>query len=183
MSSITTIEKNLLETYQKDFDRHVRIIGITIVSASFITITALVVIACASACLILPGVNTMQQVILPAIVPASCAILLSIPLIVVAVKNTKSKNAARKQWIGELNTLSDTYLKKIEKSKRATFIVEQFFKKEWTKEYSFQIIDDLKKLYPEKKEDQTRWQTETLKILDEVKANIADPHRKKPKEK
>lgn len=61
--------------------------------ASFLVISSLIVISGACLCLALPGVNVIQNVILPGVLPGCLGILLSIPFIIRSVKLTKEKTA------------------------------------------------------------------------------------------
>ena len=55
----------------------------------------------------------------------------------------------------------------MEEEEKVAFIIDNFFKTKWTKEYTSKVIGDIKKLYP-KKQHQTEEQKPLIKALNEA---------------
>src|SRR5262249_20901217 len=88
MTSLVLISpehKNELKELREEFESKARWTGIMTAAASFLIIGALIVIASASLCLTLPGVNVVPDIVMKAIVPASLVIIAAFPLIAMAV--------------------------------------------------------------------------------------------------
>jgi len=147
--------------------------GCSTAAASFLMIGALIVIGCACLCLTLPGVNVINNVILPGVLPGTGAIVLSIPFIVYAVRKSREKNVDRKEVIDwNLMLFNHHQVDQMDEEEAVDFIKENFFKPKWTKEYSAKILSDIKDRYPKKKADQTPEQEALIKALDEVRTQI-----------
>jgi hypothetical protein len=147
--------------------------GCSTAVASFLMIGALIVIKCACLCLMLPGINVVNNVIFPGILPCTGAIVLSIPFIVYSVRRSREKNIHRKELI-EWNLMLLKWLRvdRMEEEKIIDFINENFLKPKWTKEYSAKVINDIKERYPKKKADQTPEQKTMIKALNGVCTKI-----------
>src|SRR5690348_14435707 len=64
--------------------------------AVFILISSLIVITCASLCISIHGVRLIEDIVIPAYLPAGAGLLFSIPLIVSSVRQTKHLTQAHK---------------------------------------------------------------------------------------
>ncbi|NGX61199.1 MAG: hypothetical protein K940chlam9_00682 [Chlamydiae bacterium] len=175
--SITPPEKSQLSTLHDDYTSKVRVTSVATATASTLIICAVIVIGCASLCLTLPGVNAMQQVVLPGILPGAGGILLATPFIILAVKKTREKNAVRKTLIDTLipliNKCNVPEMKHSTSPKtskhvkhRAKFLKNTFFDKSWAPEYNRKLVSDLKERLPKKEEDQNYRQKRLVKALD-----------------
>lgn len=147
--------------------------GCSTAAASFLILGALIVIGGACLCLTLPGVNVVNNVILPGVLPGSGALMLSIPFIVYSVLKSREKNAQRKDLIDwNIMLLSRYQVDQMEEEEAVSFIKDNFFKPKWAKEYSSKVIGDIKERYPKKKDEQTSEEQALLKALDEARTKV-----------
>lgn len=145
----------------------------SVAAAAFLIIGALIVIFCSSLCLTLPGVNVVQNVILPGVLPGCGALFLSLPFIFSSIHYSRKKNPIRKELIKfSLALISWHDFTSIDSKKKILFLEENLFDPDWDKEYSRGVISDMKKWYPEKKENQSSDQKKLLKALNELEIKI-----------
>jgi len=158
-------QEHLLELHDTFKNKRTRT-GCSVAAASFLILGALIVIGCASLCLTLPGVNVINNVILPGVLPGSGALLLSIPFVIDGVRKSKELNKARDELV-DFNIALFSYHKinEMEAEDKVEFIKEKFFNPKWTKEYAFKLIGDIKKRYPKK--------DPLAEALDEVRTKIS----------
>lgn len=190
MSSIPAIsdfERQELKELNEAFDQKVKLIAYSAAAASFLLIGALIVIGCSCLCLTLPGVNVINDVVLKAIVPSFFAILLSIPLILLAVKYNMDKNFIREQKIHKMVLLLDEYkVPEMERKMRTKFILRNLLNWQidpknptklnkninWTSEYQGKILSDIKEIIGKKEKDQNPRQKRVALVLDKVRAKL-----------
>lgn len=148
-------------------------IGCSAAAASFLVIGALIIISAACLCLSLPGVNVVNNVILPGVLPGSGALLLSIPFIVYTVHKVEEKNRRRRELIDwNVMLLNHHQVHAMKKSAAASFIKDNFFKPNWAKEYASKVIGDIKERYPKDKDAQSPEDKALIKALDKAKIEI-----------
>ena len=190
MSSIQSITKNEqheLTLLHEKFGREVKITGYSAAAASFLLIGALIVITCGCLCLMLPGVNVVNHVILPAVAPGLIAILISIPLIIASVRRSRDKNILRKEAINKMTTHLDTYkIPEKTRKERVNFILKNMLNwtenpenpskliknTEWTDEYQGKILSDLKEIIGKEKKSRYPRQEKIAKALDKALVQI-----------
>ncbi|MCH9625217.1 MAG: hypothetical protein S4CHLAM123_03870 [Chlamydiales bacterium] len=149
MNQVTFInndQKQTIEDLHEKFNHQKNINGLTTAAAAFLLTGALIVIACGCLCLTLPGVNVLNAVIFPAVLPGCCAIAATIPLILISLKAAKHKKNLREQLVEQIITLLDEYEvpRFATKKDQSKFIIKNFLKKGWTKEYRNTLITDIK---------------------------------------
>lgn len=176
-----------LHKHHEVFSEKAKIAGCSTAASSFLLIGALIVITCGCLCLNLSGVNVINQVILPAVVPGVAAILLSIPFIIASVKYAREKNAIRQDIIDTIfKCLREDRqdLAEMDEEEQIAYIQKNFLDESWKKEYQSKLIADIKeeveKHLPEKQSDpkkrnrhqQSQAEEGFLKMLDEVRTRI-----------
>ena len=191
MSTIISIsdgQKAELKTIFEDFEQKAKRAGYSAAAAAFLTIGASIVITCGCLCLMLPGVNVISHVILPAVVPGSFAILASLPFIFFAVKYTGERNEVRDQMINKMLVHLESYgipdIKAENKEKaekqRVKFILHNFLhwikdpnnpnkllkNKSWAVEYQSKILEELKERIGKKKEKRNPRQEKIATAID-----------------
>ncbi len=143
-----------LRAFHEDLDRKVKLTGCCVIAASFLIIGALIVIGCSCLCLTLPGINAINDVILPAVVPSLLAIIVSIPFILLSVQYNRDKNYIREPMIERMINLLDEYgIPEQSRKVRVKFILNNFLKEHWAKNYRSEILTDIKKRLGKEKED------------------------------
>ncbi len=140
-------------------------------------------IGCSSLCLTLPGVNAITQVILPAIVPALFAILVSIPLIIYSVKKAREAAFIYDMMLDNMIALLEKYYIPERKRRiRLEFMMIHFLKwqkhphnpkkfirnTDWPREYQQKILTEMKKQLGEKKEDYNFRQKKIASAIDKA---------------
>ncbi len=172
LQPLSSEEKKQLDTFDKDFSYHSRIATITTVAAAFVAILSAIVLTCSGLCLILPGINAMQDIILPAMLPSAIALAASIPLMVVSFLQARKKKPIYDAWIDRLETHTSEHLKDTSQEQKIHYI-QSLLDPAWHHIYTSQILDSLKKKYtPERKQEETDFQKEMNKSLDEVKKKM-----------
>lgn len=136
-------------------------------AAAFLILGALIVISCASLCFTLPGINAIQDVILPGILPGIGAILLSLPFIIYSIRQQPSRKTARQDAQDfTLALFSWHQVDQMDKETKISFIHNNFFKSKWSNHYCKEFMLDLKKRYP--KQNQSDEEKALLEAFDET---------------
>jgi hypothetical protein len=157
-------------------------------AAAFLLIGALIVIGCSSLCIMLPGVNVITQIVFPAIIPSSFAIVFSIPLILIAVKSAEDATFIREEMVMDMMM---KYLNKydvalLKGSMRRDFILRNFFawpldphddqkvvrNINWTRDYQQKIAMDFKKKIGEKEDDRHHKQEKISRAFDQALGKV-----------
>ena len=191
--SLTQPQRDTLNTLHEDFGHKVLLTGCSVAGASFLLTGALIIITCGCLCLMLPGINVVNHVILPAVVPGLCAIVLSIPLILMAVRFSKEKNAIREQKIDQMITLLDEHeIPEMSEKNRVRFIVHNLLdwrsdpdkpgkmqkNTQWSLDYQKKILGDIKdKMGAEKSERNARQE----RIVEAIDSALIEIQKKKKK--
>ncbi len=185
ITSITKAEKEILTKVREKFDHKAKLSGYSAAAASFLLIGALVIITCGCLCLMLPGVNVVYDVILPAVVPGIILIALSIPFIVFSVKmDLKNKDRREELVLAMLKNLDDYGVPEMPKKMRHKFILKNFLdwreeddgkltkNTNWKVEYQGKILSDIKDRMGEEKKDRNKRQEIMAKALDKARGEI-----------
>lgn len=169
ISHLSDIEKSRFDVLHTNFGRHATINGVSATAAAFLCIGALVVIGCSCACLKLEGVNAMRDIFYPAILPSLCAIVISIPFIILCVIKTQEQQASRKEILDGLEEVitNSTVIGK-KKKRQVKFIVENLLDEKWSPSYQTKLIMDLKERYSEKEEAKKEKSTPEKKFLESL---------------
>jgi len=156
--SISSDDRAELLMLHDDFGKKIKWAACSTAAAAFLLVGALIVITCGCLCLMLPGVNVVNHVILRAVVPGIFGILISLPLILFAVRNSLDKKIYHTQLIDTMVSYLDTYgVPEKSRKQRVNFILYNFIKwrkdpndpnnaekllknKNWTKEYQGKTI-------------------------------------------
>jgi hypothetical protein len=193
ISSLTEAEKINLKELHNTFGEKAKLTGCSTLAASFLMIGALIVITCGCLCLMLPGVNAINHVVFPAILPGSLAIVTSIPFILLAVKNSRKKNSIRGQMIHRMIALMEIYdIPKLSRKDRVQFLLCNFlnWKQEpnlnklqkncyWTDEYQKKILTEIKEKIGKKKQERNPRQEKISVAIDKALAKIPQKKGKK----
>lgn len=170
-----------LKTLSQAFDKKARLAGCSAVAASFLLIGALIVITCSCLCLTLPGVNVINHVILPAVVPGILAIIVSIPFILLAVKHNLDKNYYRETLVDRMVSHLESYkVPEMKRKERVKFILKNFLNwqidheapnkliknREWSPQYQGKIVSDLKERIGTEKKKRNPRQEKIASILE-----------------
>jgi hypothetical protein len=191
MSSVrplNALQHDKLKELNENFAHKAKIAGCSAAAASFLLIGALIVITCGSLCLLLPGVNVVTHVILPAVVPGSLAIIASIPFMVAAVQYSEEKNEARDEMILKMIDYLDTHqVPEMDEEERVNFILKNFLNwqidsddssklaknQNWTMEYQAKILSDIKEKIGTNKSDRNPRQESIATALDEARTKLS----------
>lgn len=153
-------DKERLDQLYATFSKSSRKGSCVSAGTSLLVLVALIVIACSSLCLTLPGVNAMTQVILPGIVPGLGALILSIPLIAYSVRKSGEIKRERKALLDwQIQLLVFYFFRSgdlIAKDDRPLFIKKNFFVKSMYKEEMMKTVSEIKKRFPVKKDEHGR---------------------------
>lgn len=168
-SSLSTLEKQELAELQPS----ATLPSLTAAAATFLILGALIVITNASLCLALPGVNVVNQVVLPAVVPGVLAIVVSLPFILLSVQHNQRLSFARKRLVEKIFDLLDSYeVPEMEKNKGTEFFLENFFNPSWTVDYRSKILTDLSERLGSNKDIYNSRQLALSEILEEARRKI-----------
>jgi len=164
LTSITDSEKQQIATSHEELSSETRWVGWSVGAASFLLVGALIVITCGCLCLMIPGVNVIQDVVLRAVVPGMCAILASIPFIVLAVRHKKNQIPLRERQIKEMIGVMEAHdLPEKPLAERKQFVLHNFL--DWR-------YDDKN---PKHLNKNTAWTTSyQKKTLQDIKAKLSD---------
>jgi hypothetical protein len=187
-------QKQELESLHKDFGYQVKLTSCHTAAASFLMIGALIVITCGSLCLMLPGINVVSHVILPAVIPGSLAILTSIPFILAAIKHAQDKQYIRKLMLDRMRSHLDVYkVPEQPRKARIHFILIEFLNwkpsphdpkkllrnRNWTKDYQGKILTELKEKIGKNKADRNPRQEKIATALDKALIKVNAKQRRK----
>lgn len=181
---LTSVEIKRFNRLQGEFNKKVCLTGCSVTAASFLLVTALIIIFCSALCLTLPGVNAMRDVVFRAMLPACLLILLSLPLILHSVALAQEKQRARRLLISEITrSLERHEIPEIDSKKdRKAFIFNNFFNKTWSGVYQEKLIKDLSD-YMQLGEKVLNPRQKRIKVtLDKIQQEIYSK-KKKPKKK
>ncbi len=191
--SLSEPQRDALTTLHDDFGHKVLLTGCSVAAASFLLIGALIIITGGCLCLMLPGINVVNHIILPAVVPGLCAIILSIPLIILAVRLSRDKNAIREQKIDQMITLLDEYEIPNESEKsRVRFILHNLLdwrsdpdkpgkvqkNTHWSIDYQKKILGDIKEKMGAEKSERNARQEKIVTAIDSALIKIQKKRKK-----
>ncbi|MCH9609469.1 MAG: hypothetical protein S4CHLAM45_09910 [Chlamydiales bacterium] len=173
-----------LPELRAEADRHGCIGSVSLGSATVIILVALTIIGCSCACLALPGVNAMTQIVKPVILPCLGALLLSIPLIRISVWREKSQANVMRIFLDKAKKQIDegAFSTKLEPARREWF-VQTILNGEKSGIRGENIISKLEKLYPKEDEKKTDDEKRITKGLEKIKAWLKDSEWAKELEK
>ena len=176
---ISTQDSKTIYDLHAKFNHQKNINGGTVAGAGFLGTGALIVIFCSCLCLMIPGINVVQAIILPGVLPGCCALVAIIPLIIVAVKASQAKNAIREQVVEKTIELFEKYglPERPNKKKRVSFVVENFFKELWATEYKLKLVKDITERLGKDKKTRNPRQNTVAKILESVSKKLNDPNK------
>lgn len=182
--NLTDTEKSDLEVLHRDFGSKANLTGLSTGAATFLCVGALLIIGCSLLCLQLEGINAMQDLFYPAILPSICAIVLSIPLIVISVINSQKKNELREETFEKMGKwVKNNHVYGRSKNEQIKFVEENFLKDSWSISYRTKLITDFKETFPknEKKgSDKSKWTPEE-KFVDHLDKVIEKINKNKKK--
>jgi hypothetical protein len=160
-------EQGRLEKLHTDFGHQALWTGCSVAAASFLLTGALIVIGCGCLCLMLPGINVLNAVLLPAVLPGILGIIGAIPFILLAVKHNRAKNDLRTRMIDQMVALLQNYRRAEQKKEdQVSFILKHFFKSHWSLDYREKILNELKGCFEKKDQEQTPEQKSLTEALD-----------------
>src|SRR4051794_22588554 len=84
---ITALDKGFLDNSHNELSGYIKTASCTTFVAGFLIIASMIVLISSLLCLTLPGINVVQAVILPGVLPSTCGLLISIPFVIKSVKN------------------------------------------------------------------------------------------------
>jgi hypothetical protein len=185
ITPITPLEKNEMRGLHDSFDQKVKLTGCCVAAAAFLIIGALIVITCGGLCFMLPGVNVIEDVVLKAIVPGLCALVVSIPFVVLSVSQSRDKNLIREQQKTRMLALLDSYdIPDKPQEDQVNFILHHFLNwpegkkrgeieknKNWTADYQRTFLKELNEKIG-KKEDLNPRQKILSEALDEAMVKL-----------
>ncbi len=189
LDAISSQEQSELKMLHEKFGDKVCLTGCTTAAAAFLLIGALIVITCGSLCLLLPGVNVITHIILPAIVPGLAAILASIPIIILTVKQSQEKHKLREKIIHSMVDLLENYdVPQKPAKERVRFILHNLLdwhapegkiekNSFWTMDYQKKIISELKEKMGKEKSDRNPRQEKIARSLDKALIKLQKPKK------
>ena len=191
--SLSEPQREALNTLHDDFGHKVLLAGCSTAAASFLLIGALIIITCGCLCLMLPGINVVNHVILPAVVPGLCAIVLSVPLILLAIRSSREKNTLREKKIEHMITLLDEHeIPEMSESNRARFIIHNLLdwradpdkpgkvqkNTHWSIDYQKKILGDIKEKMGTEKSERNERQERIVEAIDSALLKIQKKKKK-----
>ena len=190
---LLSTEKQELSALHDDFGHKVLLTGCCTAAASFLIIGALIVITCGCLCLMLPGINVVTHIILPAVVPGLCAIVASIPFIILAVRHSRDKNFVREQTITRMISLMDTHeIPEKSEKERVRFILHNLLdwrtnleepdkidkNTDWTIDYQKKILGDIKEMIGKDKKERNARQERIAEAIDKALTKLQQKKKK-----
>lgn len=127
----------------------------------------------------------MRHVVLPAIIPASLGILLSIPFFMRAKRQNDTAVSYRPNIVKNTHTVltSDEYAKKDKKALtlhiEKTVLHEYFETREWDRNYVSKLLGEVRAKFPQTKQERTATQQTLFDALDEVTKSLTSTYRTK----
>jgi hypothetical protein len=182
-SAIPSAEKQPLAALHKELGPKILCAGWSTAAASFLLIGALIVITCACLCLMLPGINVIQHVILRGVVPALCAIVLSIPFIILAVcRNGEIKRLREEQTRSMVAIMENHDVPRRNKKQRVHFMLHNFLdwpydannprrlhkNTDWSLDYQKKALGDLKEKLGKNKKNRNKRQEKIATAIDQA---------------
>ena len=187
IQSLSATQHVALNTLHDEFGRKALFTGCSTAAASFLLIGALIIITCGCLCLMLPGINVVNHVILPAVIPGICAIVLSIPFILMSIRFSTDKNTLREQTIEKMITLLDDYeIPEMSEKNRVRFIIHNLLdwpsdldkpgkvqkNTDWSLDYQKKILGDIKEKMGTEKSERNPRQEKIIEALDSALIKI-----------
>ena len=191
--TLTKPQREALHTLHDAFGHKVLLTGCSVAAATFLLIGALIIITGGCLCLMLPGINVVNHVILPAVVPGLCAILLSIPFILLAIGSSRDKNTIREQKIEHMVTLLDEHeIPEMSEKNRVRFIIHNLLdwradpnkpgkvqkNTSWSIDYQKKILGDIKEKMGTEKSERNERQERIVKAIDSALIKIQKKRKK-----
>lgn len=170
-----------------DFRQRAKTASIATAIAVTLLVGALIVMISGGLCLALKGVNTMKDVILPAFIPGSIAILLCIPFFVRSKKYNDEATPYRTRVMKEtLSVLKSPGVASKNKEELTTYLEKNIFSeyfdtKNWDRNYTTKLISDIKAGFPKEAEERSASDKTLFEALDEVSKNLNPKQRNKKK--
>ena len=188
--SITGSEKQELLGLRDKFESKVKVAGCSTLAASFFGAGGIIVIMCSCLCLTLPGVNVINHVILPAVIPGTIVMVTIVPLLIASViYHNKEKNRIREKMIRKMiNHLHIYKIPEETRKVRVKFILHNFLEwkvhptqphkllrnRLWTVEYQGKLLSELKDTLGKEKTDRNPRQERIARALDAARAKIPE---------
>lgn len=183
--NLTDAEKTDLSTLDSDFSCKAGLTTLSTAAATFLCVGALLIIGCSLLCLQLEGINAMQDLFYPAILPSLCAIVISIPFIIISVINSQKKNELREEIFDKMgNWVEKSRILGKSKEDQINYVEENFLNPKWSISYRTKLLTDFKETFPKnenKGEDKSKWTEEEIFVdcLDKLIAKINKNKKKK----
>lgn len=161
--------------------------GWTTAIAVALLIGALIVAIAGGLCLSLKGVNAIKHVVLPAFLPASIAIIVSIPFFMRGKKHNDEAKPYRTRIIKEiLSVVKSPEVSSKKKEELTTYLeknlfAEYFETNKWDRNYVTKLITDIKAEFPKEAEERSPTDKTLFEALDEVMKNLNPKQRNKKK--
>lgn len=190
---LSTFETQELKALHEDFGHEACLSGCSTAAAAFLLVGALIVITCGSLCSMLPGINVTSHIILRAVVPGLCAIVLSIPFIILSVYKSRDANALREKMITRALTLMDEYeIPEKKEEERIEFMLHNFLdwrsnaKKpseidkntHWGFYYQKEILKDIKEKMGKEKNDRNPRQEKIAEAIEKAITRLQEKKKK-----
>lgn len=171
------------ESYDKQYSKLLPRAFTATLSGALLLTLSLTVIFSASLCLVLPGVNVINNVILPGLLPGSIGLLLSLPCFLAMYLLHQKMGRVRTPWLEKYETYIHTTpinepdeKKRIEK--RADYILDELINPFWGQDYKERILIDLKNRLPEDGQ-RSPPEIELSKVYDKAKEFLLTPPSKR----
>lgn len=135
-------------SYWKNYHKKVTLLS---VSGAFLIIVSLIVAVSSLLCFALPGINVVNSIILPGVLPAIIGLSVGLPIFIIGARNGRAKAKILDEWATAIKQHLDTVLSL--QSNQENYLRDLFA----TEKYKFEkrmVIQAVLKKYPKPNDEE-----------------------------